>query len=173
MSARATAASGGVAPRPRRRRVLRVSALLRTQFLRDLASPAGPRPGYRTESFRMPHPSSLDSLFGLYYGSVILRPSVTNARAIVLHWRAEVAWVWPSYESLHAKYGDSHAECFALPNLRAVLQLSTDHALRLDHGLGEHLTRLGLAKPFVAFAEWSEPLPDPAVGAAGRRKEAP
>ena len=76
--------------------------------------------------------------------------------ACVLHFRAEVPWVWPSYSSIAQKYGNAHAERFPLPNLGSIL-FGRDHALFVDNGLGHHLEELGLAKRFLAFAEWSEP----------------
>jgi hypothetical protein len=36
------------------------------------------------------------------------------------------------------------------------LVLGRRHALFVDNGLGEYLVQLGLAKPFVAYAEWDE-----------------
>ena len=64
-------------------------------------------------------------------------------------------WGWPSYPSLRKKYGNPHAESFPLPNLKS-LALGRKHALFIDKGLGHHLEELGLAKSFVAFAQWSE-----------------
>lgn len=34
--------------------------------------------------------------------------------------------------------------------------LSREHSLFVDNGLGEYLVQLGLAKSFLAFAEWDE-----------------
>lgn len=109
---------------------------------------------YVTPVFHMPHPSSPDSVFGLYYGTLEVRPRL-EAETLVLAWRAEVPWQWPSYESLKEKHGDYHAESFPLPNPTSVV-LGMDHALFVDNGLGEHLVHLGLARPFVAFSEWEE-----------------
>ncbi len=111
---------------------------------------------YASETFHMCHPSSPDSVFGLYYGRVLLRPVVTNGGAIAFNWRAEVPWVWPSYESLKSKYGIYHAECVPIPNLNAMIHYDLARALNIDNGLGEYLTHLGLAKSFVVFAEWQE-----------------
>ena len=63
--------------------------------------------------------------------------------------------VWPSYASLQKKYGNPHAESFPLPNLKTVL-LGRQHALFVDNGLGHQLEELGLARSFLAFAEWSD-----------------
>ena len=63
--------------------------------------------------------------------------------------------IWPSYASLKQKYGDYHAESFPLPNLKSIV-FGRQYALFVDNGLGEHLSRVGLAKPFLAFAEWEE-----------------
>lgn len=112
--------------------------------------------GQRVSSatFYMPDRSQTDSVFGLYYGSVHLTQNKT-ADGCRRHWRAEVPWVWPSYPSLRAKYGDPHAESFPLPNLQSIF-LGPRRALRVDNGLGEYLTQIGLAKSFLAYAEWDE-----------------
>ncbi len=34
--------------------------------------------------------------------------------------------------------------------------LCTALAIYIDNGLGEYITRLGLAKPFLTYAEWTE-----------------
>jgi hypothetical protein len=111
-------------------------------------------------TFYMPDRSQTDSVFGLYYGSVHLTQKIV-AGGCRHHWRAEVPWVWPSYPSLRAKYGDPHAESFPLPNLQSVF-LGPRRALRVDNGLGEYLTQVGLAKSFLAYAEWDE-APRPAA----------
>lgn len=105
-------------------------------------------------TFYMPDRSKLDSVFGLYHGKVKVTagPSSGGCR---LRFRAEVPWFWPSYASLQAKWGDAHAESFPLPNAASLL-LGQQHALFVDNGLGEHLAQIGLAKPFLAFAEWDE-----------------
>lgn len=79
-------------------RVLEKIDGLRSQMLTDLKTPDGLKLGYETDSFHMPHSSSPDSLFGLYYGKMILRPTITNNKKVTISWRAEVPWVWPSYE---------------------------------------------------------------------------
>jgi hypothetical protein len=86
---------------------------------------------------------------------VRLTRSVAPNRTCLLHWRAEVPWLWPSYASLRKKYGTPHAESFPLPNLESVL-FGQKYALFVDNGLGEYLAEVGLAKPFLAFAEWDE-----------------
>lgn len=127
---------------------------LRGQIRQD-ARGKGMRKRYSSGTFHMPHPSVPDSVFGLYYGTIEARPERRDGR-IVITWRAEVPWQWPSYASLERKYGDPHAESFPLPNPLCVFGL--DHALYVDNGLGEHLVQVDLAKPFLAYAEWQEVL---------------
>ncbi|WP_242111921.1 hypothetical protein [Luteimonas aquatica] len=105
--------------------------------------------------FYMPDRSQADSVFGLYYGRVHLARRRAAGGGCALHWRAEVPWVWPSYPELRRKYGDPHAESFPLPNLPSLF-LGPRHALYVDNGLGEALARIGLARPFLAYAEWDE-----------------
>jgi hypothetical protein len=110
---------------------------------------------FQSPRFYMPDSSQLDSVFGLYWGELsVTRRSAADGRC-VSHVRAEVPWHWPSYASLKAKHGRYHAESFPLPNLKSLL-LGSEHALFVDNGLGEHLAQVGLARPFVAFAEWEE-----------------
>jgi hypothetical protein len=107
-------------------------------------------------TFYMPDSSKLDSVFGLYNGLVRLEQSTPASGACVLHWRPEVPWFWPSYASLTKKYGTLHGESFPLPNLQSIL-FGRKRSLFVDNGLGEYLAQVGLAKPFLAFAEWEEP----------------
>ena len=130
---------------------------LRNRSIKDLQKHGSFRGEYATGTFYMPHRSSADSVFGLYYGRIILCPELTEDHRVRLHWRAEVPWEWPSYESLHIKYGNYHAESFPLPNARAILHGSR-FALHIDNGLGQYLTHLELARPFLVFAEWDETL---------------
>ncbi|MGB0744986.1 MAG: hypothetical protein ACPGSB_10735 [Opitutales bacterium] len=111
---------------------------------------------YRSEVFYMPDFSNIDSVFGLYYGHLEARPERTDGETQI-DWRAEVPWEWPAYESLKAKHGDYHAESFPIPNASCLLR-GIDGAIFIDNGLGEYLTRLGLAKSFLAYAEWTEVL---------------
>jgi hypothetical protein len=111
---------------------------------------------YRSPRFYMPDPSSLDSVTGLYWGTLEAEVRVNADGLTVFHFRAEVPWQWPSYESLQQRYGTPHAETFSLPNLRSALA-GDKYALHIENGLGEYLVRLGLAKPFIAWAEWDEP----------------
>jgi hypothetical protein len=111
---------------------------------------------YRSPRFYMPDPSSLDSLAGLYWGTLEARVRVNADGLPVFHYRAEVPWQWPSYESLRQRYGTPHAQTFILPNLRSALA-GDKYALHIENGLGEYLVQLGLAKPFLAWAEWDEP----------------
>lgn len=106
-------------------------------------------------TFYMPDTSKIDSVFGLYHGRVLLRQEPVSAGSCVRHVRAEVPWFWPSYASLRQKYGSEHAESFPLPNLQSLL-FGQKLALYVDNGLGQYLVELGLAKPFLAYAEWDE-----------------
>jgi hypothetical protein len=128
---------------------------LRSRMLRDLGNGTGLKKKYSTDTFYMPHKSSPDSVFGLYYGRVMLYPRISSQQEIILDWRAEVPWEWPSYDHLYSKYGNYHAESFPLPNLRSIIQ-GRVYALHIDNGLGEYLARLGLAESFLVFAEWQE-----------------
>ena len=112
------------------------------------------RKKFESEIFYMPDASSIDSLFGLYWGKVIAYPEYTNS-GITIRWRAEVPWEWPSYQSLKNKYGSYDAESFPLPNMKSIF-VGVKHSLYVDNGLGEYLTRIGVAKSFLAYAEWTE-----------------
>jgi hypothetical protein len=120
----------------------------------EILSAAILQSSYRSETFYMPDFSNLDSVFGLYYGYIIATPERVG-ETITIHWRAEVPWEWPSYASLQEKHGDPHAESFPIPNASCLI-LGLDGAITIDNGLGEHLTHLGIAKSFIAFAEWTE-----------------
>jgi hypothetical protein len=117
----------------------------------------GPCRSQRLESpeFYMPDATKLDSVFGLYYGKVALSRAATPSAGCTTHVHAEVPWFWPSYASLRHKHGSAHAESFPLPNLVSLL-LGSKHALFVDNGLGQYLVELGLARPFLAYAEWDE-----------------
>jgi hypothetical protein len=106
-------------------------------------------------TFYMPDPSQVDSVFGLYHGSVALTRAPGTDGKCVSHVRAEVPWNWPTYASLKQKYGSYHSESFPLPNQKSLV-LGRKHSLFVDNGLGEYLVQLGLAKSFLAFAEWDE-----------------
>jgi hypothetical protein len=110
---------------------------------------------YSSETFHMGEPETLDSSVGLYFGRISVRPRVLNDGKVLLQWRADMPWQWPSYESLYEKYGNYHAHCFPLPNARSVLQGSR-YYLWMDDGLGEHLAQIGLAKPFLVWSAWDE-----------------
>ena len=124
--------------------------------LRDVVLPAcAQAQAVSSPVFYMPDRSQADSVFGLYHGTVAVRAARGPDGACLLRWRAEVPWSWPSYDSLRARYGTPHAESFPLPNLQSLF-LGSRHALRVDNGLGEHLARVGLARPFLAYAQWEE-----------------
>jgi hypothetical protein len=129
----------------------------RARLLRKRAARAPCQEGRRFESpvFHMPDRSNIDSVFGLYDGSLVLTQHAGASGGCVNRFRAEVPWAWPSYESLRSKYGDPHAESFPLPNALS-LAFGRRYALFVDNGLGHHLEEVGLAKSFLAFAEWSE-----------------
>lgn len=110
---------------------------------------------YTSPTFYMGDPEFFESFVGLYFGRLIAHPRVQNDGTVLLQWRAEMPWQWPSYESLYKQYGNPHAQCFPLPNMRSLL-LGPRYCLRMDDGLGEHLAQIGLAKPFLVFSEWEE-----------------
>lgn len=115
-------------------------------------------PSYQSETFYMPDFSNIDSVFGLYYGTLIAEPTRVG-ETLQINWRAEVPWEWPSYQSLTEKHGDPHAESFPIPNASCLIG-GINGAIFIDNGLGEHITHLGLAKSFTVFAEWSEVIED-------------
>lgn len=131
--------------------------LLRSKILKDMNSDKTLVETYYSPVFYMPDRSNFDSVFGLYYGKIIVKTNVVNGRKLRLKWRAEVPWKWPSYEYLKKKYGNYHAESFPLPNLLSVL-LNKKYLLFVDNGLGEYLEKLELAKSFLAYSEWEEEL---------------
>ena len=61
--------------------------------------------------------------------------------------------------TLSAKYGDPHAESFPIPNAFCLIK-GIDGVIFIDNGLGEHITHLGIAKSFTAFAEWTSVVED-------------
>jgi hypothetical protein len=125
------------------------------ELLRKRVAKSRCEPGKRFSSatFYMPDASKVDSVFGLYHGQLHVTLEPASEGSCRLRWRAEVPWVWPSYELLKKKYGNAHAESFPLPNL-GCLVFGREHALFVDNGLGHHLEEVGLAKSFVAFSEW-------------------
>ncbi|MCX7010559.1 MAG: hypothetical protein NTY53_25500 [Kiritimatiellaeota bacterium] len=110
---------------------------------------------YASTNFYMGDPDFIDSHVGLYFGRITATPTPMADGSIELHWRAECPWEWPSYASLFAEYGQHQAQCFPLPNLSSIL-FGPRYCLRMDDGLGGHLALLGLAKSFLAYAEWTE-----------------
>ena len=124
--------------------------IIRTEILSDESLKAH----YQSEEFYMPDFSKIDSVFGLYYGHISAKP-VRSGNKIQISWRAEVPWEWPSYESLHEKYGDYHAESFPIPNASCLFR-GIDGAIFIDNGLGEYLTKIGLAESFIVYSEWLE-----------------
>lgn len=129
--------------------------LLRQRLVEDGRTHGTLAAEYASDTFHMGDPELLDSSVGLYFGRISVRPYLVDNRRLLLHWRADMPWQWPSYESLYAKYGDYHAQCFPLPNARSVLQ-GPRYYLWMDDGLGEQLAQVGLAEPFLAWSEWDE-----------------
>jgi len=121
---------------------------------RTMSAEANLQSIYRSEVFYMPDSSNIDSVFGLYYGHVEARPERIHGE-VRIEWRAEVPWEWPSYASLKAKHGDYLAESFPIPSA-SCLFLGINGAIYIDNGLGQYLTQLGIAKSFLAYAEWTE-----------------
>jgi len=128
---------------------------LREQIMRDLRVSEEIRKSYFSDAFHMGDPEFYDSRVGLYFGQIIATPDKSAEDNIVIHWRAECPWQWPSYESLFEKYGSYHAENFPLPNYLSMVS-GPQYCLRIDNGLGGYLETLGIAKPFLVWSEWSE-----------------
>jgi hypothetical protein len=120
--------------------------------------------GYQwSPQFYMASSSDPDSFFGLYWGRLGYRSRIdSSGKRLHLHWRAEVDWRWPRYAELRRKYGKARAEVVPVPNLRAVVY-GKKYALRLSNGLGGYLEEAGLARSFLAYAEWDEVVPLPAI----------
>jgi hypothetical protein len=118
---------------------------------------------FKSRTFNMADRSCIDSYAGLYYGHLEVEVVRVEDERLILKWRAECPWEWPSYEYMSREYGNPHHLIFPIPNVRyalaALLSSSGEarqYALWLDDGLGEHLTHIGLAKSFVLYSEWQE-----------------
>ncbi len=129
----------------------RLTEAIATDYRRDAAL----KDAYVSPRFNMADPTFPDSIAGLYYGKLTVRPQPTPEGEIALRWRAEVPWVWPTYETVREQYGDYKAREFALPNARSLLW-GPRYCLYMDDGLGAHLENLGLAKSFRVYSEWDE-----------------
>jgi len=129
---------------------------LKRQIALVLARRQAVQESYETQTFYMGDPTHLDAVASLYFGKLIVKPFVNEQGESRLAWRAEIPWVWPTYDELFETYGDHHAQNFGLPNLRSLV-FGPEYMLRVDDGLGGHLPALDLAKPFLAYAEWEEP----------------
>lgn len=129
---------------------------------KEMASSPILHPSCRSPIFYMPDPSNVDSVFGLYYGHIEAKPLRKDGR-IEVRWRAEVPWEWPSYDFLKQKHGDYHAESFPTPNI-TFFALGGKGAVYVDNGLGEYISRLGIAKPFNVYSEWTSTLEDQVSG---------
>lgn len=145
------------------RRVRERMAMLGEQVEADVHS-GSPTKQYDTADFYMGDPAFFDSFVGLYVGRLFVEPEVLPDGSLLLRWRAEMPWQWPTYASLEARYGTPHAQSFPLPNARSLLA-GPEHALYLDDGLGGYLAQLGLARPFMVYSAWQERR-DPAPPAA-------
>ena len=110
---------------------------------------------YTSANFYMGDPDFFESFVGLYFGKVSVRATKIADGSLLLHWRAELPWKWPTYDSLAKEQGEPHTQSFPLPNARSLLQ-GSQYCLRMDDGLGQHLEHLGLAKPFLVYSEWQE-----------------
>jgi hypothetical protein len=135
--------------------------LLRQRIVEDWQSRDILAEAYSSETFHMGEPELFDSSVGLYFGRISVRPRPVGSDRLRLRWRAELPWQWPSYQSLYDKYGDYHAQCFPLPNARSLLG-GPEYYLWVDDGLGGYLAQIGLAAPFLAWAEWDEEVLIPA-----------
>ena len=109
---------------------------------------------FKSDEFYMPHPSSPDSVFALYYGTLQAHTHRAGSDCEI-QWKAEVPWIWPSYREVTKKTGTPHGESFPLPSVRSLL-LGINHSLYVDNGLGHYIEKHGLAKRFVAYGEWIE-----------------
>ncbi len=125
------------------------------QIIEDSHKKDGIKQSYSSEAFYMADPRYFDSFVGLYFGNLTVHVGKSSSNTFLLRWRAQVPWNWPSYQSLHDKYGDYHAQSFRLPNARSMIQ-GQEHCLHVDDGLGGYLDTIGLAKPFLVFSEWEQ-----------------
>ncbi len=141
-------------------RVQQQMNLMRAQIRATATARVRLQPRYRSPRFYMPHATSLDSVTGLYWGTVQATPQLLEDGTVRVRWRAEVPWEWPTYESLQQRYGTPHAETFLIPNPQSLL-LGPQHALHVENGLGAYLVTLGLAQSFLAWSEWEEALVAP------------
>ncbi len=149
-------------------RVREQIAYLRGRIALDMRLRGGAAEQYTGPTVYLADPEFFESLAGIAFGRIIARPRVQENGGVHLAWRAEVPWQMLSYEDLYKQYGEYHAWCFPLPNARSLLW-GPEYCLWIDDGLGEYLTRIGLAKPFLAYAEWQEeahPASQPATQAS-------
>ena len=66
-------------------------------------------------------------------------------------------WKWPTFDELYAKHGCyTCRERFPLPNLKSLITKNKKQVFRVSNGLGGELERLGEAKSFMTYAEWTE-----------------
>ena len=117
--------------------------------MRDIQNSDEVSDTYASGRFFMGDPNYLESHTGLHFGELFAYPKLSTDEKLTIRWRGECPWEWPSYNT---KY-NRRRWCFPLPNARSVL-FGSKYALRIDDGLGGHLTELGLAKPFLVWSEW-------------------
>ncbi len=132
---------------------------IRERIASDVNLRGMPDTEYSTPTFYMGDPEFFESYVGLYYGTLTAAPALQKDGTVLVQWRADMPWQWPSYESLLKKYGNYHAQCFSLPNMRSVLPGQEYKSLRVEDGLGEYLAQIGLAKPFLVYSQWQEQMP--------------
>jgi hypothetical protein len=99
---------------------------------------------YESKTFSMQDESSPASEYALYKGKIKLIIKKKTTKKIVVVWRFENPWCWSTYEEIFRKYNNYHAESFPI---------CVKKCIYVDNGLGGHLVQLGLAKPFLVFAE--------------------
>ncbi|MDB6130160.1 MAG: hypothetical protein JWM04_1267, partial [Verrucomicrobiales bacterium] len=138
--------------------VIEMMKPLKDRAVADFQNHGGDKVVYESQTAYLGDPAYFDSFVGLYFGQVKVSVVRSEKDFIVLKWRGEVPWEWPSYSSIYKKYGRYHAQSFPLPNARSLLQ-GPKYLLLMDDGLGGYLAEIGLAKPFLVFAEWEEKVP--------------
>jgi len=110
---------------------------------------------YISKLFPMGDPEFLDSFTGLYYGKLIARIKKTDKEVIVVEWKADHPWFWPSFSHIEENYKNIASHNFPLPNMMSFI-FGKKHCLYINDGLGAYLVDLNLAKPFNVYAYWHE-----------------
>lgn len=136
---------------------------LRAELLERMRDGADPSGTHETETFYMPDASFPESAVALYLGRLIAHVERAPGDRFKILWRAELPWKWPSFAEIAANHGgDGQAVRFAIPT-PATFLFGPARSLHITDGLGAHLEKLGLAKPFLASARWEE-IWDPGAG---------